>query len=266
MKSARSRISYLNGGLFDIHEIEHKYKEIDIADEAFEKIFDFFDAYQWTLDTRANSSGDEINPDVIGYIFEKYINNRAENGAYYTKEDITEYIGKNCIIPNLFDAVERAWPHQFKKEGDIWRLVKSSGDAYIYDAVKKGVNEKLPQEIEKGINNVEERTDWNKSAPDNFALPTEIWREVVERRKRYAEIKEKIKEGHIHHINDFITYNLNIRQLAQDVIEQSDDPDFIRAWWEALNKITILDPTCGSGAFLFAALNIPDRGRFYLPL
>ncbi|WP_308256638.1 hypothetical protein, partial [Geminocystis sp. GBBB08] len=28
-------------------------------------------------------------------------------GAYYTKEDITEYISKNCIIPYLFDAVLR---------------------------------------------------------------------------------------------------------------------------------------------------------------
>jgi hypothetical protein len=249
-------IPYLNGGLFDIHEIEQEYKKIDIADEAFENIFSFFDAYQWTLDTRVNSPGDEINPDVIGYIFEKYINNRAENGAYYTKEDITEYIGKNCIIPNLFDTVEHTWPHPFNKEGDIWRMVKSSGDAYIYDAVKKGVNEKLPQEIEKGIKNVNERTEWNKTALAQYALPAEIWREAVERRNRYAEIMEKIKQGHIHHINDFITYNLNIRQLAQDIIEQSDDPDFIYAWWNALNKITILDPTCGSGAFLFAALNI----------
>lgn len=28
-------------------------------------------------------------------------------GAYYTKEDITEYIGKNTIIPFLFDETER---------------------------------------------------------------------------------------------------------------------------------------------------------------
>jgi glutathione synthase/RimK-type ligase-like ATP-grasp enzyme len=28
-------------------------------------------------------------------------------GAYYTKEDITEYISKNCIIPYLFDRVKQ---------------------------------------------------------------------------------------------------------------------------------------------------------------
>ena len=256
LKKEIGNIPYLNGGLFEAHELERTYKKIDIPDEAFENIFTFFDAYQWTLDTRANSQGDEVNPDVIGYIFEKYINNRAQNGAYYTKEDITEYIGKNCIIPNLFDTIEHLWPHPFNKEGDIWRMVRSSGDAYIYDAVKKGMENKLPPEIEKGIKNVSERTEWNRAAPKEYALPTEIWREVVERRNRYVEVKEKIKKGSIHHINDFITYNLNIRQLAQDAIEQSDDPEFIKAYWEALNKITILDPTCGSGAFLFAALNI----------
>jgi hypothetical protein len=30
----------------------------------------------------------------------------------------------------------------------------------------------------------------------------------------------------------------------------------IRAFWKAINRVTVLDPTCGSGAFLFAALNI----------
>ena len=33
-------------------------------------------------------------------------------------------------------------------------------------------------------------------------------------------------------------------------------PDLLRAVWHAIQKVTVLDPTCGSGAFLFAALNI----------
>jgi hypothetical protein len=43
---------------------------------------------------------------VLGYIFEKYINQK-QMGAYYTKEDITEYISKNTIIPFLFDAAKK---------------------------------------------------------------------------------------------------------------------------------------------------------------
>ena len=46
------RIPYLNGGVFDEHELEQQYADIDIADEAFEKLFDFFDKWRWHLDTR----------------------------------------------------------------------------------------------------------------------------------------------------------------------------------------------------------------------
>ncbi len=96
------RIPYLNGGMFDEHQLEKQYEGIDIADEAFEELFEFFDKWRWHLDTRITATGKDINPDVLGYIFEQYINDRAQMGAYYTKEDITEYIGKNCIIPFFF--------------------------------------------------------------------------------------------------------------------------------------------------------------------
>src|SRR5690606_10349415 len=79
---------------------------------------------------------------------------------------------------------------------------------------------------------------------------------VVERRIRYTEVKSIIDNGAISHVNDFIRYNLNIRQFAQDVIASTNDPDFLRHFYKALNNVTIIDPTCGSGAFLFAALNI----------
>ena len=271
------RIPYLNGGLFDEHELEKMYKNIDIDDKAFERVFDFFDQYEWHLDTRVTATGKDINPDVIGYIFEKYINDRAQMGAYYTKEDITEYISKNTILPWLFDETKRNYPKAFEPDGEIWEKVKLSGDEYIYDAVKYGVPKEgglfddLPEEIRDGflpgleqkIVKADEtphlweiRKPWNQKAPSDIALPTEIYREVIERRKRYADVKAKIETGEITQINDFITFNLNIRQFAQDVIENTKDPDFLRFFYKAINKVTILDPTCGSGAFLFAAMNI----------
>jgi len=270
------QIPYLNGGLFDEHEIEKAFKNIQIEDRAFEKLFDFFDQYEWHLDTRENATGKDINPDVIGYIFEKYINDRAQMGAYYTKEDITDYISKNCIIPWLFDEVKRDYPQAFRADGWLWQMVKASGNEYIYDAVTYGVPENgglfddLPDEIRKGFAPELEkkvvdgngpwlwelRKSWNQPAPSDIALPTEIYREVIERRKRYANIKRKIENGEIKEINEFITCNLNIRQFAQDVIETTDDAGFIRHFYKALSSITVLDPTCGSGAFLFAAMNI----------
>ena len=255
------RIPYLNGGMFSIHELEEKYPTLDIADEAFESLFAFFDQWHWHLDDRLTASGKDINPDVLGYIFEQYINDRAQMGAYYTKEDITEYIGRNTILPFLMDATKKMDEKPFKTNGAVWQFLRESGDTYIYDAVKKGKGLEIPEEIAVGIdttkpNLLERRSHWNEKTPEAFALPTEIWRETIERLQRYASIKAKIENGEISEINDFITYNLDIRQFVQDLLAQTDDHLFIKHFYAQLRKVTILDPTCGSGAFLFAALNI----------
>ena len=255
------RIPYLNGGMFSTHELEEQYPKLDIADEAFESLFSFFDQWHWHLDDRLTASGKDINPDVLGYIFEQYINDRAQMGAYYTKEDITEYIGRNTILPFLMDATKKTDDKPFKTNGAVWQFLKESGDTYIYDAVKKGKGLEIPEEIAIGIdttkpNLLERRSRWNEKTPEDYALPTEIWRETIERLQRYENIKSKIVNGEITEINDFITYNLDIRQFVQDLLAQTDDHLFVKHFYAQLRKVTILDPTCGSGAFLFAALNI----------
>jgi hypothetical protein len=270
IKKILGEVPYLNGGLFLKHQIEELHgRDIQISDNAFEKLFDFFDQYQWHLDERPLRKDDEINPDVLGYIFEKYINQK-QMGAYYTKEDITEYISKNTVIPFLFDVAREKCKIAFEGESSVWGLLKSDPDRYIYNAVKHGITVNihtnpperlkdplpLPHEIEAGIKDVSKRTEWNKPAPREYALPTEIWREVVARRQRYEEVKSKMLNGDIQSINDLITYNLDIRQFAQDVIENSEGPELLRAFYHAIEDVTVLDPTCGSGAFLFAALNI----------
>ena len=256
------RIPYLNGGMFDEHSLESQYDNIDVADEAFENLFTFFDKWRWHLDTRITATGKDINPDVLGYIFEQYINDRAQMGAYYTKEDITEYIGKNCIVPFLMDEVAKTTSSKdFNVNGYVWQTLRESGDKYIYDAVKRGVDKPIPNYVEQGINTdtpnlLERRNRWNERAHEELALPTEIWRETVERRSRYFDIRSKIDNGEITNINDFITYNLDIRQFAYDLLANTNDHLLVKHFYNALQKVTILDPTCGSGAFLFAALNI----------
>ncbi|HZO71935.1 MAG TPA: DNA methyltransferase [Ktedonobacteraceae bacterium] len=249
------RVPYLNGGLFDVHVLEQTYPDIQIPDEAFERIFDFFDGYDWHLDDRPISKGNEINPDVLGYIFEKYINQK-QMGAYYTKEDITEYISKNTIIPYLFDAAEQRCLIAFEAEGPVWSLLRDNPDDYIYEEAAHGASLPLPPEIEVGLHDVSQRDAWNRPAPADYALPTEIWREVVARRTRYEEIRGKLLAGEISSINDLITYNLDIRKFAADVITYSEGPDLLLAFYESIEQVSVLDPTCGSGAFLFAALNI----------
>jgi len=254
-------VPYLNGGLFDMHELEEKHTGIDIPDKAFEQLFAFFDQYEWHLDTRPLRNDKEINPDVLGYIFEKYINQK-QMGAYYTKEDITEYISKNTIIPHLFDVAKKKCAIAFDPGSALWRLLKDDSDRYIFPAVRKGVIDTngdvmdLPEDIDAGVENISKRDGWNQPASPEYALPTETWREHVARRQRCQELREKLLAGEVNEINDFITYNLDIRQFAEDVVINCEGPELLRAFYKAISSVTVLDPTCGSGAFLFAALNI----------
>ena len=208
------KVPYLNGGIFQPHQIEEGNAGIDIPDAAFERLFKFFDKYTWHLDDRPLHNDNEINPDVLGYIFEKYINQK-QMGAYYTKEDITEYICKYTILPFLLEKV-----------GVDVTEVLTSIDPYIYDAVK---------------------------TPEY--LPTETEREYIARQKRYEQIGVDFASGKIATVNDLITWNLDIRAFAQDWLQRTS-PQKVRTFYAALTALTVLDPTCGSGAFLFAAMNI----------
>ncbi len=284
-------VPYLNGGLFDVHELEVGYPDIDIPDEAFQRLFTFFDAYDWHLDDRPLSSGSEINPDVLGYIFEKYINQK-QMGAYYTKEDITEYISKNTVIPHLLEQARERCKVAFDGDASVWSLLKADPDRYIYPAMKTGVIDAsgkpvpvtvLPDFVQTGMNDPKARmferrynlgeavfhVAASNGQTQRGTLPTETWREYVERRTRCLDVRNKLASGVVKSADDLITLNLDIRQFMQDVIDTCTSPDLLRAVWQAIagrvperanekfrHGIAILDPTCGSGAFLFAALNV----------
>lgn len=280
-------VPYLNGGLFDVHELEKDNPSIDIPDEGFERLFAFFDAWDWHLDDRPLASGHEINPDVLGYIFEKYINQK-QMGAYYTKEDITEYISKNTVIPHLIERARERCKVAFDGETTVWNLLQTDPDRYIYPAMKTGVidgagnvvpESTLPDFVQMGMKDAKARmferrynlgeAVFHTATGERGTLPTETWREYVERRSRCIDLHDKLARGEVKNADDLITLNLDIRQFMQDVIDTATSPDLLRAVWQAIvgrvpekanekfrHGITILDPTCGSGAFLFAALGV----------
>src|SRR5262249_47064823 len=55
-------------------------------------------------------------------------------------------------------------------------------------------------------------------------------------------------------VDDLITFNLDIRQLSADTIRQIEDPTSLQHCYEQLQQMTIVDPTSGAGAFIFAAI------------
>jgi hypothetical protein len=268
-KALLGKVPYLNGGLFQQHQIERDHGDkIVLPDKAFETLFAFFDNWRWHLDERdagpdaagltaaqaRAGQGREINPDVLGYIFEKYVNQK-QMGAYYTKEDITDYICSNTILPRLLDKVRAQVPVAFKGEASIWRLLRDVPDRYIWPSLRHGVDQHLPQAIEAGVADASQRTGWDRPATRDLGLPTETWRETVHRRDRCVALRVKLLAGEIASPDAMVIANLDIARFVQDAIQQASE-DQLKAWWSALNSLTVLDPACGSGAFLFAALNI----------
>ena len=256
IESLIGNVPYLNGGLFEQHLLEAN-NNINITDMAFDVIFKFFDEYEWTLDTRSTptNKGNEINPDVLGYIFEKYINQK-EMGAYYTQEDVTEYIAKNTIIPWIFNDI---CDEELSKETVgvyIENCLKENQKELVYDEVQYGFQEPLPSSIEKGVDNYKFRANWNDRADAKSALQTESWRDVIHRRSRLKAVQDAIDNNNLRSVEDLVTNNLDIRRFAEEFIFRSDDIELVRKILRSIRSIKVLDPACGSGAFLFAALGI----------
>ena len=129
-------VPFVNGGIFERHRLETDY-DPDIPDSAFLDLFDFFDGWRWHLDERPSEAANEINPDVLGYIFEQYINQK-DYGAYYTKPDVTGYMATSAILPALADRLVAAGLD------DPATLLGGSRADYIHDVLGHGAGKDVP--------------------------------------------------------------------------------------------------------------------------
>jgi len=258
-------IPYINGGIFAKHPLELS-NDIRIPDEAFERVFDFFDQWQWHLDDRPTGNPNEINPDVLGYIFEQFVNNREEvakgdkdaatnvdKGAYYTKEDVTGFMTANALVPTFLERLNS------KTGVNVWRGLSQDPKRYVWPSLAHGCDIPLPEEISDNFE-VFPRPTWDSlPVPTEIGLPHETWWEVVDRRNTFSDVIARISRGDIADGDAVIEANIDVELLAVDVIDALDSPSDVVSAWECLTSLKILDPTCGSGAFLFAALNVLHR-------
>ncbi|WP_271762413.1 Eco57I restriction-modification methylase domain-containing protein [Anabaena sp. CS-542/02] len=127
-------VKYLNGGLFLKHKIEQQYNNISIPDSAFENVLNLFAKFSWNLDDTPGGNDNEINPYVLGYIFEKYINQKAF-GAYYTRPEITSYLCDRTINKLILDQVNQlVAPRKFDSINDlITKLDSNLCQRLLYD-------------------------------------------------------------------------------------------------------------------------------------
>lgn len=90
-----------------------------------------------------------------------------------------------------------------------------------------------------------------------MALPGERWCDVVHRRERFARLLDMLSDrAREWSIDDAITENLDLPGLLSDYLSQLRDAGECQRAFEVLSSLTVCDPTVGSGAFLFAALDV----------
>jgi len=144
-----NQIPYLNGGLF--REVVEDEKDFNIENEGIELVIEnLLEKYSFGLD-----SG--INPDILGYIFEKTINfisgtgtnQQKMKGAYYTPDDVVEFIIENTLIPTIFNKMIDG----LKKSG--WSETDLKGYNSIEDILSPENMPKNPIHIAKMIETIE---------------------------------------------------------------------------------------------------------------
>lgn len=240
-------VPYVNGGLFLKIPIE-RHHTINVPDAAFEEVLQTFDQYRWHLDERPTGDPNEINPEVLGYILEQYINQKAM-GAYYTADDITGYMSGITIAGHFLDRINDA---------SIWVMLHHDPERYIHDAMQHGAHdfEKFPLTLNPAdwIG-----PEWEEDASPKVGLPTEKLRETAHRVLTFRDIKRRIEAGEISDVDSATTANLNLVQLTLDWLSKQTSPTTLLTAWQTLATLKVLDPTCGSGAFLLAAMKVLEE-------
>ncbi len=254
-----SSIPYVNGGIFQEQSVERD-SDIEIPDAAFADIFAFFDKYVWHLDTRSTGVENEINPEIIGYIFEQYINltsakGKKENGAYYTKHDVTSYMTEYTVVSKYLDNVVGLGHNPFI-------LVKDDPIRYLKSDIIRGYdltsNSWLPLPEALAQFDVDDVRSWrDHDFPEqdlNLQLAHEDWVLTLNRRRKTDLLLESLSNGAVQTVNDLVTYNIDSVLLLKDFHDTIENLGDLQKLWDSCSSISVIDPTCGSGAFLFAAL------------
>ncbi len=244
LKEIIGDVPYLNGGVFASHPLEEKYR-IVVPDSIFEEIFDIFDSYKWHLDDTPGVEGNEINPDVLGHIFEKYVN-QTETGAFYTPMDVTAWISSrtlaNWILQKLtslnieYTKILLENPQNYLETE--MSIGKESIDSFFQSKLGKGDLQALNSKCESGE-----------------SLPGENYWEATSRLRNCLLVSENLlaKKADLS-LLELNRQNIDIVKLAEDCIKALDMQDLERIWYQ-VQRIRIVDPTCGSGAFLIAAMD-----------
>ncbi|MBL8792560.1 MAG: N-6 DNA methylase [Planctomycetia bacterium] len=148
-------------------------------------------------------------------------------GAYYTPPDVADFIARGALLPWLLDAAAEAAPSAFRANGPAWRLLRQQPLRYLFPEL-----------------------------PQRAALPTETPLETQARRRRCQGLVAQLRAGAIASVNALVTHHLDVRRFVLDLLVEPTLAEVRAAFADSVERVTILDPTCGDGAILWAAQQI----------
>ena len=136
-------LPFLNGGLFRLTNLEKEYPSIALNSDAIIDIWRLLKGFNFTLgiESQPTEKSNNIDPNILGYIFEKSIGDfRKASGAYYTRSEIAYYISRNTLYRYLFNKVNERFPKY--KINDLNQIfmyedkIKFKLSDYIIDILK----------------------------------------------------------------------------------------------------------------------------------
>ena len=249
LKKLVGRVPYLNGGVFAQHPLEKEHT-IELDDDIFTDIFAIFRRYRWHLDESEHAEDQslpQINPDILGHIFERYVNEGDQDtGAFYTPSDVTRWMTTRTVGSTVLQRL-------IDLGVDLGALIAKDPERYLpseHFVGRADAEEWLGEYPKLGT---KEAAAWSKPVPAGRGLPTETIWEVRDRLKYAAQMTKELGTGKFGTPAELFRFNLNNPVLIADAM-RTLAPDKLQQYWDELFSITVVDPTCGSGAFLLAAL------------
>ena len=249
MKKLVGRVPYLNGGVFAQHPLEKEHT-IELDDDIFTDIYAIFRRYRWHLDESEHAEDQslpQINPDILGHIFERYVNEGDQDtGAFYTPSDVTRWMTTRTVGSTVLQRL-------IDLGVDLGTLIAKDPERYLpseHFVGRADADEWLGDYPKLGT---KEAAEWSKPVQAGRGLPTETVWEVRDRLKYAAQMTKELGTGNFGTPAELFRFNLNNPVLISDAM-RTLTPEKLQKYWDQLFSITIVDPTCGSGAFLLAAL------------
>ena len=218
-------IPYLNGGLFrPVISMETNYS---ISDEGIELVLNtFFKKYKF-------GSNQQINADMLGYIFEKTINyisgqgtnKQKEEGAYYTPDDIVSFIIEKTLTPVIFEKMKEG----LRNVG--WRDIDLKDFDSIETLLTSNDRPKSPKAIREMIKSIDTIRVVDPACGSGHFLTAMLSRILRVQESLLRSIDEKVDRYHLK--KQIITRNI----YGVDIDENAIEIARLRLWLSLIEEL-----------------------------